>query len=86
MDPAWVAIGISTVGMVGSWFVAHTAARRGTEVALARQEERHEALADRCEEDRALLAMTRETQGKRLEAHEMEIALLKRRPPLDYAR
>lgn len=86
MDPAWVSIGIGALSMVGSWFFAHAAARRGTEVALAIQQERHNALADRCEEDRALLAMTKEIHDKRLAAHELEIGWLKRGQPTDYAR
>lgn len=86
MDPAWVAIGISIIGTVVGWFVAHNAARRGTEVALARQEERHNALAERCEEDRALLAMTKDLHDKRLATHELEIGWLKRGQPQDFAR
>lgn len=78
MDPAWVAIGVSVVTLLLGPLMSYAAARRGTEVALAVQQERHKALADRVEEDRELARQAKEVHDKRLAAHELEIGLLKR--------
>jgi hypothetical protein len=78
MDAAWVAVGVSVVSLLLGPVMSYLAARRGTEVALAVQQERHSALASRVEEDRALARQAKEIHDKRLAAHELEIGLLKR--------
>lgn len=78
MDPAWVAIGISIISMVGSWFVAGRAAKRGTEVALAVHEERIRALTERSKEDRDYVQGRTGAQDKRLNEHERQIGSLNR--------
>lgn len=97
MDPAWVAVAVSAASLVLGPLMSYAAARRGTEVALARQEERHNALAARVEEDRSTAASTKERHEKRLGAHELSIGLINQRvfgdrpppqptQPLDFVR
>lgn len=90
MGAEWVSIIVPVVGSVFSGVlvavVAHYSLKASLAGTLATIQAEHKALAERCEEDRALLNMTRELHGKRLGAHELEIGLLKRGQPMDYAR
>ena len=89
MDPAWIAIGVSMVSLLLGPLMSYAAARRGTEVALARQDERQNALEKRVgnvEEDI-------EVQSLGMQKLDVRVSVLEdrspRRPagqPLDFAR
>lgn len=84
LDPNWVGVAIAAGGMVGGWIVAARASRHGTEIALAKFEERLASqgaqvgrLQDRIDDQGGLLA----DHAVRIGVLENEVGL---RAPLDY--
>ena len=86
MDPVWVTIGVNTIGMVVGWFLIARAARRGTEIALTRFEERQNSQGQHL----GRLQEQVSNQGGLLADHAVRIGVLENevglRGPADYAR
>jgi hypothetical protein len=86
LNPVWIGIGLNGLTAIVTWVVAHNASKRGTEVALARFEERQNSqglhigrLQDQVTTHGGLLA----DHAVRLGVIENEVGL---RAPLDYPR
>lgn len=77
MDPSWVSIVIGALGGIAGGLITGICAFFGLRTWVARLEEKHKALADRCEEDRSLGRQAKEVHDKRLATHELEIGRLK---------
>ncbi|HVJ23313.1 MAG TPA: hypothetical protein VM756_05180 [Burkholderiales bacterium] len=78
MSPTEMAVIVGVISSVITGLIVGLSNFFAVKTAMARIEERHNALAGRCAEDREQLCETREIHAKRLAAHELEIGLLKR--------
>lgn len=87
VNPIWIALAISAVGMVVTWILAYHASRRGTEVAIARMEERHSALKERVVDvEEVVERHSLSIQDHALRLGHLENAMDVRPPPSDFPR
>lgn len=76
MEPSWVMVGISVLSALVTGIVAYQAGLRGTQVAMARIEERHGSLKEQV----VYLTEQKDEHATILTEHGLRIGLLERSP------
>lgn len=84
MDPAWISVAVALFGTLITGVVAYQAGLHGTQVAIARVEERHSSLKEQV----VYLTEQKDEHAEMLTNHGLRLGILERddRPPSDYAR